>query len=151
MSLLMLHRPADIIRWLLIDLGVGTDPEDGDDWPIYVSNEPDEPDSCITIYDTAGQVDGRSQIDGEIYEHYGFMIRVRGVKSRGVYPRASLIAQQMAENVRMETVVIDGGDERYLVHAINRKGGMNDLGKETPTSERNIVTINAIAAIHRTV
>lgn len=148
MSLKFLHTPSDIIRWMLIDLGLGTDPEDSGSWPVYRGSEPDTPDSVITVYGTSGQQDGRSQIDGEVFEHHGFMIRVRSNRERTAAAKAYEIDNALNESVQNKLVNIDGNT--YIVCAVNRKGSVNSVGKESPTSERNVFTINAISAIYRT-
>jgi hypothetical protein len=48
------HFPADIIRQLLIDLGVGLDVT-ATDWPAFSQKEPDSPDNVITVFDTMGR------------------------------------------------------------------------------------------------
>ena len=148
MSLPFIHNPADIIRWLMIDKGIGTDPADGGLWPIYRGSEPDTPDSVITVYGTTGQQDGRSQVSGEVFEHHGYMIRVRSNRESTASEKAYAIDQILNEQVANQLVNIDG--YTYIVCAVNRKGSVNSVGKETPTSERNVFTINAISAIYRT-
>ena len=59
MSGSLAHLPEDIVRYLLIDLSVGTLPSDVDDWPIYATQEPDKPDNVITVYGTEGNKHGR--------------------------------------------------------------------------------------------
>lgn len=147
MSLVFLHPPADIIRWLMIDLGLGTNPSLGSSWPIYYSSEPDTPDEVITVYNTTGIIDGRSSIDGEIWEHYGFQVRVRSTKNRLARVKIDSIARSLSETAYNSLVTIDGNS--YIVAAINRKGSVIDIGKETPTSERSVFTLNAISAIYR--
>jgi len=44
---------AGIVQQLLIDLNLATDPTVGSEWPVYCGYEPDDPDDCITVYDTA--------------------------------------------------------------------------------------------------
>ena len=81
MSDVLLHSPADVLRYALIDLGVGTLPTDNGDWPIQVAAQSDTPDETLTIYDTLGIDDGRHMGDGERFEHHGIQIRVRGKAS----------------------------------------------------------------------
>lgn len=139
------HSPADVIRHLLVAKGCGTLPSDGGDWPIYVASEPDGPDNCVTVYDTQGQDDGRSMHTGELWNHNGFQVRVRARDhSSAGWPKADEIQTVMAEEVYQDYVTI--GDETYFVHAVTRIGDPIPLGKETPSSKRNLYTINATFA-----
>ena len=142
----LLHSPADVTRHLLISLGLGTDPDDGGAWPVYATSEPDLPDNALTIYDTVGTSDGRSMIDGELYQHYGIQVKIRAAThSGGGYGKADAIRTALAETVYDETVHV--GDSTYLVHCYSRIGEVLTLGKETPTSKRSLFSINAIVAL----
>jgi hypothetical protein len=70
-----------VIQQVLIELGLGTDPDTdpGEAWPVYSGSEPggqDAPDNCLTVYDTDPKPDGRSMLDGETWQHYGLQIRI---------------------------------------------------------------------------
>ena len=139
------HSPADIVRYLLIALARGSLPEDEAAWPIYVSQEPDTPDSCITVYDTSGILEGRAQVSGEIQEHYGIQIKVRAASTTVAYAKISEVNNWIDESVRNNLVIIDSS--QYLVYAITRKGGILSLGKELSASKRNLYTVNAIVSL----
>ena len=142
----LVHSPADIVAQLLIDLGLGTDPTTNGTWPIYVGREPTIPDNCITVYDTAGVDDGRSMIDGETWNHYGFQVRVRSVDHRTGWVKADTISSTMAMNVLRTSTTItdsDGTKTNYRIQCIARIGDTLKLGKEVPTSKRDIFTVNA--------
>ncbi len=150
MSLTLQHRPADIIRYMMIGKGLGTDPPASGvygAWPIFCSSEPDAPDSVITTYDTTPQSDGRSMIDGEYYQHYGIQIRIRDLRSDSGWAKAAEIFRQFAENTYNVHLAI--GSNTYKVCAMNSKGGIIQLAKEFPTDELNIFTINYISALYR--
>lgn len=149
MSLPLIHSQADIIQGLLVGLALGTEPSANGSWPVYTKSQPDTPDNVITTYNTVGVIDGRSNIDGEVFEHYGFMVRVRANRGDVAYVKASAIAEALAKQCLNSTVSLDGNT--YVVCAACRKGGINDLGKEYPSGERNVFTINYTAAIYRTV
>lgn len=152
-SLIALHSQAEVIRWLLIKLGLGTDPELSQAWPIGKGSEFDQPDNTITVYNTTGQIDGREMIEGEVFEHYGYQIRVRATRERLVAAKMATIVRTL-ESVANEIVTIDAnsdvGAASYIVCAVNRRGSVIDMGKEYPTSERNVFTLNAVSAIYRT-
>ncbi len=150
--LVLQHSQAQIIRQLLIDLRLGTDPDDEDDWPIYATSEPDDPgtpDEVITVYNTVGVIDGRSMPTGEIFEHLGINIRIRSSRNTLASVKAYGIDNVLAETAYNNIVSLDGAN--YQVCSINRRGGVIDVGKEAPASERNVFSINAITAIIRTV
>lgn len=148
MSGSLTDSPADIIRTLLINKGLGTALADDDDWPIFADGEPDTPDSVITVYNTVGRQGGRVMPGGERQEHHGVQVRVRDPDSQGGYAKARAIAVAFDESVRLNSVTI--GASVYLVHSVSRVGDVFALGKETPTSKRNLFTINAIVALRQT-
>ena len=142
------HSPSQIIRQMLVDLSLGTLPSEDDDWPIFATNEPDTPDSVITVYDTLGKLDGRTQVDGKLQIHHGFQVRIRDANTRNGYSKANAIAIALDESTYQETVTIS--DSIYLVHSVSRTTDVLPIGKETPTSKRNIFTINATATLRQT-
>lgn len=146
-SVELIHSPADIIRYLLISQGKGSEPSDDLDWPMFTSSEPTIPDNCITTYDTSGVLQGRIQYSGEMVEHYGFQIRVRGSDHNTAWRKMNDIKTQMDQGVRLDTVNINSSI--YLVEAITRSGGILALGKESPTSQRLVFTLNAIVALRQ--
>ena len=141
----LLHSPAHIVQRLIVSLGLGTLPSAAGSWPVYATAEPQDPDNVITVYDTAGQSDGRSMIDGELFEHNGIQVRVRATTHEVGWPKADAIQTGLALSVYDETVTIDG--TAYLIHSINRIGQVIPIGKETPLSKRSVFTINALALI----
>lgn len=146
LSTTLLHSPADVIGQLIIDLGLGvtfTNPPT--DWQVNVSNEPHTPDNVITTYDTSATNDGRSQIDGEKYQHYGVQVRIRSSDHTTGYVKSQAIAVAFDETVYQNTVTIDGSN--YLVHSISRDSEVLAIGKETPESRRRVFTINALTCI----
>lgn len=141
------HSPAEVMRHALVALGVGTLPTAAGSWPIYGHSEPDTPDNVITLYDTTGVGHGRSHIDGEIQEHQGVQVRIRSDKQDTGYPKAKAIAELLDKSINRLTVTI--GAAEYLVHAATRTGDVLSLGKESPTSKRNLFTLNFIVALRQ--
>lgn len=137
----MTDSPADVVRWILVALGVGTDPELGSAWPVYCSSEPDRPDNSITVYDTDGTDNGRTMVDGKLQRLFGFQVRVRSDSHGTGWTKADAIQTALAESVYQETVTVNG--RSYLVHAVSRIGDVLPLGKESPTSKRSLFTLNA--------
>lgn len=148
MSLPFLHSPADIVRWLLVGIGVGTDPTLSvlQPWPVYAADEPDEPDNCLTVYDTTPQDDGRVHTDGEVLRMHGFQLRIRAVD----HPTgaAKLYAAQVTMTEANVGRTVSIGTARYTVFALS-KPSVGMLGKDMPNTARKLFTINALASIRR--
>jgi hypothetical protein len=131
---------------MLINLGLGTTPPGaGYTWPVFVAGEPPTPDNVVTVYNTLGKDEGRSQVDGERQEHHGIQVRIRGATHDIGYRKARAIATALDRSVYQEGVDID--EFSYLVHCVSRTGDVLDLGSETPESKRQVFTINALVSL----
>jgi|WetSurMetagenome_2_1015567.scaffolds.fasta_scaffold586091_2 hypothetical protein len=143
------HSPADVVRWLMIDLSLGTDPAGtgtSDSWPIHASSEPDYPDNLITIYDTAGVQQGRIQNTGETVEHRGIMVQVRGTDHATAWGKMDAIKVALDESVHNSLVIVDSS--QYTVYAVTKQSGPLSLGREQNTN-RFLFTLNAIVALQQ--
>jgi hypothetical protein len=140
------HSPADVLKHLLIQLGLGvlhsTSPTGS--WPIFDSSEPSLPDQVVTIYDTAGRYDGRSMRDGEKAEFHGVQVRIRGVNQPDALIKANDIAVSLDQSINRSKVTIDG--DKYMVYAVSRTSGPVSLGNEVGTN-RFLFTINAVVSL----
>lgn len=136
------HSPADIIAQLLEDFGYTS---------VFVGSSPDLPDEMITVFDTAQVDTGRNMTDGERWEKYGIMIRVRSTTQYAAGRLAREIAVRLDKEVYDEVVNMEfltGTDtSQYLVHAVQRVSGPISLGHEVPSSRRFVYTINVLAGI----
>lgn len=142
----LFHSPANIIRWLLIAAGQLTQPSVRGSWPCFVSAEPDQPDSCVTVYNNGtGLLQGTTNTDNEIQEHYGIQVRVRADDPDTCYTKMRLLTIYMDQNVLVSGVTI--GSHSYTVNALTRSGTIMDLGKDVSSSRRNIMTVNYTASI----
>jgi len=147
MAGLIAYSPADIVRNLIVDLGHGTLPAASGSWPIFVDVEPDTPDDVITVFDTAGILQGRTQIGGEIQERYGFQVRIRGALGTATYVKANAILIGLDECYQ-DTVTISS--DTYLVHSTSRTSGLLSLGRDGGNSRRIVYTFNATTQIRNT-
>lgn len=140
----MEHSPADVIAYLLLDLGLGSD---GGVWPVYVTTEPDSPDDLLVVSNTQGSDSGRTAVDGEVLSHYGFQVMVRCADEA----RGSRKAYQLrtALSKVLPTVVVCGtaNRTRYLVPAVSRIGQIVHMGRGRPGDGRNRFTLNAVSAV----
>lgn len=141
------NSPADILRWLLVYLVQGTDPADADAWPVYVSSEPNQPDNCITVYDTQGQDDGRSMRDGELYAHPGFQVLVRSQDHVAGWQKATAIRTALAMEVLRLTLAV--GPSTYLIQCISHIGQVLAIGKDAPSSKRSLFTVNGMVSVEQ--
>lgn len=145
----MNHAVGDIIRYMLIGLGAGTEPEattapDSRTWPIYYPTEPERPDNCITVQTTQGVSTGRRMVDGKVTRQLGFQIRIRGRDDLVGYAKAKAILQLLEESVRLTEVAISGTS--YTVQCVVGIGDIIPLGTE-PNGSRSLFTINALAVV----
>jgi hypothetical protein len=139
---LLLHSPADILRRLLVSLGLGTLPSAGGAWPVYAPEfSADAPDNAIVVKDTAGRTHGRTMPDGQRQGQDGAQIMVRAKDHVTGYPKAIAIAIALNQSVYDAGVTV--GAARYLVHSVYC-GDVLGLGKDDPTAERNLFTVNAL-------
>lgn len=148
------HDVCEILRWLSIAGGLGTDPETEDEvgereWPVHAKSEPDKPDNCITIYTTSGQDDGQSVHDGSLWAHYGWQFSIRSKTYDVGYAKANAVrnflAQQYWETVTVPDATGTGGTD-YRVETLTNIGTIIPLGREQ-TSNRYLFTINGMVTI----
>jgi hypothetical protein len=139
----MIHSPADIVRYALVGLEVGTLPSAGGTWPISVNKELDTPDETVTVFDTTGKDDGRSMYDGTRDEHPGVMLRIRAQSVPAAHNKASELAT-LLDTLYQEEVSI--GEESYLLHSVTRVG--NPIPASDPNSERKLFTVNCLVCIY---
>lgn len=139
----LLHTPADILRRLLIEWGVGTDPSPTlQAWPVYAFNEPPSPDNVITCYDTTGRIAGRIQLTSRRIERQGCEVRVRGSKTTDAASKVLQVVNALDLTVRM-VVEVTNPTASYLVHTVTRTGSLINLGQE-PGGRRWLYTVNCL-------
>lgn len=149
MSSSLAHSPAEIVRQLIIDAGLGSDIGSNllplGPWPVYDASEPNEPDNCITVYDTLGHDDARLLLGGELQQHYGLQIRIRALSHPVGWVKGTAIRTFFSEIVKTSNVTLESVS--YLVWAITRIGQLSALGYDTSISKRRIFTLNCTTAI----
>lgn len=142
------HSPADILGYLLVSYGYGDDPEGIGTltWPIFIDNEPDSPDNCITIYNSISRQQGRTQVDREIQEMHGVQLRIRSSVSNEGYAKARQLAIFLDETQYAD--IITFGSATYCVHSFTRTSDIISLGKDAPTpTKRSIHTFNGLLTL----
>lgn len=143
------NPPADIIRWLLIDLGLGTKPSVHQDWPIQYSQKPNVPDNMVWLLDSVGTSDGDTQPDGEMQSHYGFQILLRATDDLTGWFKMNqiFIICQSIERKRL-TIDNNGSPARYLIDNVSKLGNIIPLGSE-PESKRVLFSLNAATTLRQ--
>ena len=142
----LLNSPADIVAHLLEDSAYVNFPEDGGDWQAFIGQMPDEPDTAIGFYDTAGDNEGRSHVTGETFAKYGVQLRARSLSPLAGWLKMKDIKVHF-DTINRLTVYI--GEATYLVQAVHRRGEIVRNGKE-PESNRFIHTLNVIVTVRLT-
>jgi len=84
-------------------------------------------------------------LDGEIFHHYGFQVRLRTADPKSGWVKAEAVRQTFAKNIYGNTVKIDASI--YTVRCVVKIGQVLSLGTETPNSKRHIYTINALVLL----
>lgn len=140
----LLHSPADVVRRLVIALGLGTDPSAGS-WPVYAPVEPANPDNVITVTTQAGRDLGRDMVTSTRLEMYGVQLLVRGSTEAVGYPKASAVADAL-DTLFWDSVTLDGTS--YTCKHLIRSSGPISLGYEA-NSRRWRCSLNYLAWILR--
>lgn len=152
----LLHSPSEVVRQVLVDLGLATLPATPQPrtWPAYVGFEPDGvgvPDDVVTVYDTQGSGGARSMADGgSLFGNYGVQIRFRSTEHRTGWRKADEVQTTLAEHEslaategRIVTVTdSDGTETLYALFAFVGIGDVLRIGQE-PGGRRCLFTLNA--------
>ncbi len=142
--------PSDIVRKMLVDLGVSSEPTfdpgppvryTGGPWPAFSGAEPQMPDNCITAYWTTDQDDG-GDMHGNLYFHYGVQLRFRGDARDALKAKAHAVqlAVFQVACVNRHVTVTASGKSYTVVAAI--PGPILDLGMNAPNDKRFLMTCN---------
>jgi len=146
----LVHSPAAIIRELIDNLRLGVVPSEDDttiddwEWPVFVSQEPDRPDNCVTVYTTEIIHQGRHHTDGSLALRRGVQVRVRATDDQQVFEKIEEIAVAFDEDVLIKRITIS--QNSYSIHAITRTSGPIALGKQ-PGTKRDIYTLNVTFSV----
>jgi hypothetical protein len=140
---LLPNSPAQVVRRLFIAKGWGSSQ---DQWPVFTSHEPDEPDNCITLYNTVGVTHGRTMIDGERQLHHGLQVRVRAATEPTGYLKINSLFTLIA-TVKDESITIDAFT--YLIRCFSNIEDIIPLREDKPDSRREVYVVNALVSIRK--
>ncbi len=142
--------PAYVLASYIIDqaIGVMTDPDDGLDWPLYVSYSPDHQEAKTdigTVYDTTGLKDGRF-MEGPVVQHYGVQLRIRSDLHTIGWAKAEAIAVAL-DAVHNQNITINAVE--YQIQNVSRTSPVISLGIEKGTKNRRLFTVNFMVTLKR--
>jgi hypothetical protein len=144
-TITLLTSPADMIRQLLLDLGLTNITGR---WTTYVGFLPESPDDAVCVYDTAGKPDGRLMATGEQVVHEGIQVRVRGVSYPDVWAKSKEIATGL--DVVGRILIALSSTEAYTLANVSRTGDIISVGvEEEGGRRRHHFTVNAIVTIEK--
>jgi len=138
--------PASVIANYVTGLALMTVPSASGDWPLYISNLPDRPDSAGVVFNTTPVKDGRAMQGGGIVQHYGVQITIRSLDEEIGWDKCNILAGQLAAVHNAETIL--NGDT-YIIHNVTIVGGVNSLGIEPGTKRRRVFTMNFLTDISK--
>lgn len=138
---------VEIVRRVLIDLGLGVLPSAGGAWPIYAHTEPQDGDNIIVVIGTSPEINAHIQIDGDVEQYHGIQILVRS--SNDEVGGVKAYAVEAALNAVLNQTVSYSGHTFQVQSAIKRSG-FSFLGAEAPVSHRRIFSMNYVVPITQT-
>lgn len=139
-----MKSPAEIIRALLIDREVADESLTAD-WAAFVGFFPNDPNYAICIFDTDGMKDGRLMRTGEVIEHPGIQIQVRGKSYGTTFTKANDISMQLDAQTNRTLII---GEDAYTVVNVSRTSPILHIGRETQGNrDRHLFSINALITI----
>lgn len=145
------NSPSEIIAQLVVKGLHGTDATAGNSWPVYISNEPENPDSLIVVTDAVGVKQGRFQIGGQFQEHYGVQVLVRSIEHQIGWQKAEDIAVSFDEDTLNTSVSLEAitGTETitYTIASISRSPILS-LGMDRD-SNRHFFSLNIRVALRQ--
>lgn len=108
------QSPADVlVEYLVTATSVVTLPTLRLDWPVFVGSLPNDPDNAVSVRDGGGSMDGRSHKTGDVFEHPGIQITVRGKEQQVSWSKANELAGAL-KLIRGQSVVFNGNTYRLL-------------------------------------
>jgi hypothetical protein len=142
-----MSSPASILRKLLIDASLAPD-STTQTWSPFVSQLPDDPDTSMALYDTAGVLQGRIMRTGEQIEKYGVQIRMRSSNYAGVFSKAVSIRDYLDFLMPGAIVAVPG--ESWRIQNISRSSGILTTGIEVDGDrKRHNLIINVLVTAQK--
>lgn len=155
MSQLLQNPPISILAKAIADTeiavlrnnwdGVEAGSKTSSNWPIYVANAADTPDSQIAILGTSGIKQAREMVTGSNCDLEGYQIRVQSHSYYWADYKSREIYKKITETVNETTVEVDSNS--YILHTVIVDSPPLSLGRNIPESNRYAFTINGTMSI----
>lgn len=144
-----MSSPAQVIRRLLIQLTLAPDSQTAA-WAPFTAFLPDEPDTALAVYDTAGTHNGRIMRTGEKIEHPGVQIRFRSSNYPVAWEKAKAVADALDALPTGTVVAMVPTSETWRLQNVSRTGAILTSGIEVEGDrKRHNLTINAILTMRK--
>jgi hypothetical protein len=147
--------PSDIVAQIIADANAGIRDAvlaNDDRWYLATNLVPDQPNEVLCVYDTMGQIEGKSGKGKGIgkkrrsSEQLGIQVLVRSIEQRKCYNKASDLANILDSVATQLVTVIDGVDSNtYIVHSLNPSSPILYAGPDE--KRRFLYTINFMGKI----
>ena len=140
---ILTHNPSKIIQHILVDLGVASFASSNNPWPIFPDKEPDNPDTCITVYNTDPNLLGGSMLDPIQERRYGIQLRVRTTTKNGIKIReVSNALENGSRTISINDTESSSIQVDYLMNLALLNNGPLYLGTDSPQSGRHLYVSN---------
>jgi hypothetical protein len=144
-----MSSPAQVIKQLLIQLtlvpATKTEP-----WAAFVGFLPDEYDTALCVYDTAGVKQGRLIRGGETIIKPGIQVRFRSSNYPLAWEKANAVAQAFDALPVFTQVVMPPATETWKIQNISRTGDILTAGiEEEGDRKRFNFTVNALLTMKK--
>jgi hypothetical protein len=144
-----MSSPAQVIRRLLIQLALAPDNQTAQ-WAPFTAFLPDEPDTAMAVYDTAGTTNGRIMRTGEKIEHPGVQIRFRSSNYPVAWEKAKAVRDALDALPVGTVVAMVPTSEKWILQNVSRTGAILNAGiEEQGDRKRFNLTINAILTMRK--
>jgi len=120
------HSPAQILAKYLTDQSIFSATL-SNDWALFVGHLPQKPSRAGALFDVPGSIDGRYMGTGEVKEHPGVSLQVRGKDSDYKVGKDKLDAT-LASIQALDSVSISIGGDSYLIENMSRIAAVSALG-----------------------
>jgi hypothetical protein len=123
--------------------GPGWTPSAG--WPVFYGSMPAQPDSCVCVFNTQGVQNAVVQQTGEVVEHHGVQVLIRGLPYTSVRTTAFHLAAYLERFAVPVDVTYLGAVYRFW--AAMRTSSVIDLPEEPDGKGRRRVSVNYLLSI----
>jgi hypothetical protein len=110
------YSGLEIVYELLLELELGTNPEENKPWPAFIGTLPDVKPQAISLFDMSIPTEGRIQSTGETIGHEGIQVRVTAKNYRTAREKVFELKEAF-DSIIKYTVPVE--NEQYEIQAIH--------------------------------